>query len=238
MVAECSATPCLGYEILSPGRRIAVLDKGWRRIVSEIGVQFAKARGRRAVPQGRPAGGTARSSTSTPSSCSRQVARAPREVRRPGQEPGPQACTIGGDEHGVRRRPTARRSCAEGDVRREANHGRLPPDGRGWPSRSPSWTRAGGVICEPNDAPLDSRQPGHDLRPPDLHRQRSTWANVVSGPNAADTIRMTEILFGGRKAIEAHARHHLADQLQTRRCAGTTGCWTPQFEVLRGRPAR
>src|SRR5258706_5976489 len=27
--------------------------------------------------------------------------------------------------------------------------------------------------------------------------------NVVSGPNAADTIKMTEILFGGRAAIEA-----------------------------------
>jgi trimethylamine--corrinoid protein Co-methyltransferase len=29
------------YEVLSPDA-IAVLDKGWRRIVSEIGVQFAK----------------------------------------------------------------------------------------------------------------------------------------------------------------------------------------------------
>ena len=29
------------YEILSPDA-IGVLDKGWRRIVSEIGVQFAK----------------------------------------------------------------------------------------------------------------------------------------------------------------------------------------------------
>ena len=29
------------YEILSPDA-IAVLDRGWRRIVSEIGVQFAK----------------------------------------------------------------------------------------------------------------------------------------------------------------------------------------------------
>jgi len=29
------------YEILSPDA-IAVLDKGWRRIVSEVGVQFAK----------------------------------------------------------------------------------------------------------------------------------------------------------------------------------------------------
>src|SRR5258708_37585021 len=29
------------YEILSPDA-VAVLDKGWRRIVSEVGVQFAK----------------------------------------------------------------------------------------------------------------------------------------------------------------------------------------------------
>ncbi|MDA8283604.1 MAG: trimethylamine methyltransferase family protein, partial [Actinomycetota bacterium] len=29
------------YEILSPDA-VAVLDRGWRRIVSEIGIQFAK----------------------------------------------------------------------------------------------------------------------------------------------------------------------------------------------------
>ena len=38
--------------------------------------------------------------------------------------------------------------------------------------------------------------------------------NVVSGPNAADTIAMSEILFGGREAIEQTPVDDLADQLQ------------------------
>jgi trimethylamine--corrinoid protein Co-methyltransferase len=60
---------------------------------------------------------------------------------------------------------------------------------------------AGGVICEPNDAPLDSRHL-------DMIYALATctdkfyMGNVVSGPNAADTIKMTEILLGGREAIE------------------------------------
>jgi trimethylamine--corrinoid protein Co-methyltransferase len=61
---------------------------------------------------------------------------------------------------------------------------------------------AGGVICEPNDAPLDSRH--LDM----IHAlvtltDKIYMGNVVSGVNAADTIAMTSIVFGGRSAIEA-----------------------------------
>jgi trimethylamine--corrinoid protein Co-methyltransferase len=52
------------------------------------------------------------------------------------------------------------------------------------------------VICEPNDAPLDSRHLDmiHALA---TLTDKIYMGNVVSGPNAADTIAMTSILFGG-----------------------------------------
>src|SRR5262249_42122897 len=61
---------------------------------------------------------------------------------------------------------------------------------------------AGGVICEPNDAPLDSRHLDMVYALQTL-TDKIYMGNVVSGVNAADTIRMTEILFGGRESIAA-----------------------------------
>ena len=57
------------YEILSE-EAMAVLDGGWRRIVSELGVEFALPEARGAFPRGRPAHARARRSSSTPTSCS------------------------------------------------------------------------------------------------------------------------------------------------------------------------
>ena len=57
---------------------------------------------------------------------------------------------------------------------------------------------AGGIICEPNDTPLDSRHL-------DMTRALMTltdkvyMGNVVSGVNARDTIAMGEILFGSAR---------------------------------------
>src|SRR5260370_21977684 len=65
----------------------------------------------------------------------------------------------------------------------------------------PELDTAGGVICEPNDAPLDSRHLDMIYALQTL-TDKFYMGNVVSGPNAADTLRMTEILFGGRKNIE------------------------------------
>ena len=61
---------------------------------------------------------------------------------------------------------------------------------------------AGGVICEPNDAPLDSRHLDMIYALQTL-TDKIYMGNVVSGPNAADTIAMTEILFGGRDGDRA-----------------------------------
>ena len=60
---------------------------------------------------------------------------------------------------------------------------------------------AGGVICEPNDTPLDSRHLDMTYALQTL-TDKVYMGNVVSGVNAADTIAMGEILFGGREAIE------------------------------------
>ena len=60
---------------------------------------------------------------------------------------------------------------------------------------------AGGVICEPNDTPLDSRHLDMTYALQTL-TDKIYMGNVVSGVNAADTIAMGAILFGGRDVIE------------------------------------
>jgi len=93
----------------------------------------------------------------------------------------------------------------EGDVRRDATL----QDFRQLASLSQAYAEldsAGGVICEPNDAPLDSRHLDMIYALQTL-TDKIYMGNVVSGRNAADTIKMTEILFGGlggqgRAAIE------------------------------------
>ena len=60
---------------------------------------------------------------------------------------------------------------------------------------------AGGVVCEPNDTPLDSRHLDMTYALQTL-TDKIYMGNVVSGTNAADSIAMTEILFGSRASIE------------------------------------
>src|SRR5919107_8929 len=60
---------------------------------------------------------------------------------------------------------------------------------------------AGGVVNEPNDTPLDSRHLDMVYALQTL-TDKLYMGNVVSGVNAADTIAMTEILFGSRESIE------------------------------------
>jgi trimethylamine--corrinoid protein Co-methyltransferase len=88
----------------------------------------------------------------------------------------------------------------EGAVRRDATM----DDFRRFTSLAQSFSvldSAGGVICEPNDTPLDSRHLDMTLALQTL-TDKVYMGNVVSGVNARDTIAMGEILFGGREAIE------------------------------------
>jgi len=184
------------YEILSEDA-IGVLDRGWRRIVSEIGIQFAKPE---AVELFRKAGQSVDGDVVKldPEFVLAQVAKAPREFDVQARNPA-NSVHIGGDQMvfgGVYGSPFAR----EGDVRREATMSdfrRLTMLAQSFPQLD----TAGGVICEPNDTPLDSRHLDMIFALQTL-TDKFYMGNVVSGPNAADTIAMSEILFGGRAAIE------------------------------------
>jgi trimethylamine--corrinoid protein Co-methyltransferase len=184
------------YEILSADA-IAVLDRGWRRIVSEIGVQFAKPE---AVELFAKAGQRVDGDVVKldPEFVLEQVAKAPREFDVQARNPVHNV-HIGGD-HMVFSAVYGCPFVREGDVRRDATLN----DFRQLAMLSQAFGEldsAGGVICEPNDAPLDSRHLDMIYALQTL-TDKIYMGNVVSGPNAADTIKMTEILFGGRSVIE------------------------------------
>lgn len=184
------------YEILS-AEAIDVLDRGWRRIVSEIGVEFMSER---ALELFRAAGQRVEDNNVRfdPDFVLEQVGKAPHEFDLQARNP---ACGvhIGGDRMvfgSVYGPPFVR----DGGIRREATM----EDFRRFTMLAQSFPEldsAGGVICEPNDMPLDSRHLDMVLALQTL-TDKIYMGNVVSGSNAADTIRMTEILFGGREAIE------------------------------------
>src|SRR5215469_15381377 len=184
------------YEILSDDA-VAVLDRGWRRIVSEIGVQFAKPE---AVELFRQAGQQVDGDVVKfdPEFVLEQAAKAPREFDVQARNPA-NSVHIGGDDMvfgAVYGSPFIR----EGEVRRDAtldDFHRLAMLAQSFPELD----SAGGVICEPNDAPLDSRHLDMVYALQTV-TDKIYMGNVVSGPNAADTIAMTSILFGGRDAIE------------------------------------
>ncbi len=185
------------YEILSPDA-IAVLDKGWRRIVSEVGVQFAKPE---AVALFAKAGQRTDGEIVylDPEFVLEQVAKVPREFDIQARNPA-NTVHIGGD-HMVFGAVYGSPFIREGAVRRDAtldDFHKLCQLSQAFPQLD----TAGGVICEPNDAPLDSRHLDmiHALG---TLTDKIYMGNVVSGPNAADTIAMTEILFGGGAGREA-----------------------------------
>ena len=185
------------YEILSPDA-LEVLDRGWRRIVTEIGIQFAKPE---AVQLFAKAGQRTDGEIVhlDPEFVLAQVAKAPREFDVQARNPS-NSVHLGGDKmvfSGVYGPPFVR----DGDVRRDATMA----DFRRFSMLAqsfPDLDSAGGVICEPNDAPLDSRHLDMIYALQTL-TDKIYMGNVVSGENARDTIAMTEILFGGRQAIEA-----------------------------------
>ncbi len=184
------------YEILSEDA-MQTLDRGWRRIVSEIGVEFIL---QEAVEILRAAGCRTEGSTVffDPDWVMEQVAKAPREFTLRARNPD-HSITVGGDAMAfgaVYGCPFIR----EGDIRREAmmadfeNLVRLS-------QAFPELDTPGGTICEPGDRPLDSRHLDMVYALMTLS-DKPHMGSVTSGPNAADTIRMCEILHGGREAIE------------------------------------
>src|SRR3954447_15548392 len=184
------------YEILSADS-IAVLERGWRRIVSEIGIQFAKPE---AVELFAKAGQQVDGDVVKldPDFVLEQIAKAPREFDVQARNPA-NTVHIGGDHmvfSGVYGPPFV----LEGGVRRNA----MMDDFQRFTKLAQSFPEldsAGGIICEPHDAPLDSRHLDMIFALQTL-TDKIYMGNVVSGVNAADSIRMSEILFGSRESIE------------------------------------
>src|SRR4051795_8245188 len=184
------------YEILSEDA-MAKLEAGWRRLVTEIGVEFDNDR---ALALFREAGQRVEGQCVylDPEWVLEQVAKAPRGFDVQARNPE-HSIHIGGDSMAfgaVYGPPFVR----EGAVRRDATM----DDFRNFTRLAQSFDAldsAGGVICEPNDTPLDSRHLDMTYALQTL-TDKPYMGNVVSGVNAADTIAMGSILFGGRDVIE------------------------------------
>ena len=184
------------YEILSEDA-VATLERGWKRIVSELGVEFMLPEARELFSQ---AGQRVENDNVffDPEFILEQVAKAPSEFDVQARNPANNV-HIGGD-HMVFLSVYGPPFVRQGNVRRDAtlddfeNFTRLA-------QTYPELDMSGGTICEPNDVPLDSRHLDMVYALQSLS-DKAYMGSVTSGPNAADSIRMTEILLGGREAIE------------------------------------
>ncbi len=184
------------YDILSEDA-VATLERGWKRIVSELGVEFMLPEARELFAQ---AGQRVENDNVFFDSefILEQVAKAPSEFDVQARNPANNV-HIGGD-HMVFLSVYGPPFVRQGNVRRDAtlddfeNFTRLA-------QTYPELDMSGGTICEPNDVPLDSRHLDMVYALQSLS-DKAYMGSVTSGPNAADSIRMTEILLGGREAIE------------------------------------
>ncbi len=184
------------YDILSE-ESMSVLDAGWRRIVSEIGVEFMSPW---AVELLREAGQTVEDANVKfdPDWILQQVAKVPTEFNLRARNPKNNV-HIGGNSMvfgGVYGPPFVR----EGNVRRDATF----RDFENFCKLSQSFDAldsVGGVVCEPNDLSLDSRHLDMAFAAATL-TDKFFMGNVVTAENARDVIRIAEIIHGGRAAIE------------------------------------
>ncbi len=184
------------YEILSE-EAMDALERGWRRIVTELGIEFILPE---AVEEFRKAGQKVEDSVVKldPEFVLEQVAKAPREFDLQARNPD-HTVHIGGD-HMVFSAVYGCPFIRKGDERRDATMADFENLVR-LSQAFPQLDSPGGTICEPNDRPLDSRHLDMVFALQTLS-DKPYMGSVTSGPNAADTIRMTEILFGGRESIE------------------------------------
>src|SRR3954449_9029154 len=178
------------YEILSEDA-METLDRGWRRIVSELGIEFLLEE---SLEEFRKAGQQVDGNNVKldPDFILEQVAKAPREFDIQARNPE-HSVHIGGDHmvfSGVYGPPFGR----EGETRRDATMA----DFENFTKLSQSFPEldsAGGTIVEPNDAPLDSRHLDMVYALQTL-TDKPYMGSVISGENARDTVAMSRILLG------------------------------------------
>jgi trimethylamine--corrinoid protein Co-methyltransferase len=184
------------FEVLAP-ESLEVLDRGWKRILTEVGIEFLlpesldvfRAAGQKVVE---------RTVFLDPEFVLEQIARAPSEFAVQARNPA-RSLHVGGDSmvfSAVYGPPFVR----EGTVRRDAtfdDYQRLIRLVQG----ADALDTPGGVICEPNDLPLDSRHL-QMVQALQTLSDKPYFGSVITGEAARDSIRMTEILFGSRESIE------------------------------------
>ena len=184
------------YEILSE-EAIDTLDKGWRRIVSELGVEFMLPE---AVDYFEKAGQRVEDNKVflDPEFVLEQVAKAPREFELQARNHD-NDIHVGGDHMafaGVYGPPFVRKGDWRGDAKMAdfENFVRL---GQSFPEID----SAGGTVVEPEDTPLDSRHLDMVYALQTLS-DKPYMGSVISAENARDTIEMGKIMFGGDEALQ------------------------------------
>ena len=178
------------YEILDE-TALEELDRGWRRIVSDLGIEFLHDE---AVDVLRAAGQEVDGQLVRfdPDWIVEQVAKAPHEFEVQARNPE-RNITIGGKNMvftAVYGPPFVR----EGLERRDASY----QDFQNLIKLAHSFAELdspGGTICEPNDRPLDSRHLDMVYALVTLS-DKPFMGSVTSGVNAADTLAMVEMVFG------------------------------------------
>ena len=183
------------YEILDEAA-LGELDRGWRRIVSELGIDFLHEEAIAVLADaGQEVDGQL--VRFDPDWILEQVAKAPSEFDL--QARNPERTVHLGGNHMVFSAVYGCPFVREGLERRDATYDDFQNLVR-LAQSFPQLDSPGGTICEPNDRPLDSRHLDMVYALTTLS-DKPFMGSVTSGPNAADTIAMAEMIFG-RDSLE------------------------------------
>ncbi len=178
------------YEILDEAA-IQELERGWRRIVSELGIEFLHPE---ALEYFEKAGQKVDGELVKfdPDWILEQVKKAPSTFMLQARNPE-RSVQIGG-KHMVFSTVYGCPFVREGSERRNASYNDFENLVR-LAQSFPQLDSPGGTICEPDDKPLDSRHLDMVYALMTLS-DKPFMGSVTSGPNALDTIAMAEIVFG------------------------------------------
>ena len=187
------------FEILDEAA-LQELERGWRRIVSELGIEFLHED---ALDYFRKAGQSVEGELVKfdPNWILEQVAKAPAEFTLQARNPE-RSVQIGGN-HMVFSAVYGCPFVREGLERRNATY----QDFQNLVKLSQSFPQLdtpGGTICEPDDKPLDSRHLDMVYALMTLS-DKPFMGSVTSAANAVDTIAMAEIVFGADSLDETPA---------------------------------
>ena len=188
------------YEVLSE-EAMAVLERGWRRLISEMGVEFLHDE---AVDRFRRAGQAVDGNVVRfdPEFVLEQVAKAPSEFDLAARNPE-RTIHVGG-RHMFFAPTQGPPFVRMGDERREATMADFEQLAQ-LSQVFDELDTPGGLCCEPNDRPLDSRHLDMLLAVQTLTDKPYLGA-VITGEAARDSIAMTDILHGANDPERPEAR--------------------------------